>query len=540
MTQRKPWSLARQLLLLQGVIVALIVAGGAALAWVDVTERAEDASATTVTALARTIADAPMVVEALAGGDPSRVLQPYTEQVLVDTGIDFITIMAPDGTRFTHPNPENIGLRFLGNTAEALAGRAFTETYTGTLGPSVRAVVPVFDGQRGVVGLVSAGITLEAISATVGDRVIGLVAVALGALAVGAIGAYLVSRRLRRQTGGLAPAELGRMIGYHESILHAVREGLVLVDRDNRVTLCNDGVRALLDLPADADGRRVDDLGLPPALVERLVDGVEMRDELHLTSTRVLVVNSSTVRVDDRPLGTVVTIRDRTDLQALTGELDTVRGFTDSLRAQAHEAANRLHTVVSLVELGRTAEAVEFATGELELAQRLTDQVVGAVSEPILAALLLGKAADAAERGVELVVEADSAIALGDDGPVTARDLVTILGNLIDNALDAAIDAAAGGAAAAKPTVRVRAENDDGDLVLRVSDNGRGLPPDAVDSAFRRGWSTKDDGRGLGLALVGQAVRRCGGEIAVGDGDVDDGDVGGAVFTVRLPMGVRA
>ncbi|GAA4426679.1 sensor histidine kinase [Actinokineospora soli] len=527
MNQRRPWSLARQLLLLQGVIVALIVAGGAALAWADVADRAEESSAATVTALARAIADAPMVVEAVGGDDPSRVLQPYTEKVLADTGIDFITIMAPDGTRYTHPNPENIGRPFLGNTAEALAGRAFTETYTGTLGPSVRAVVPVLDGQR-VVGLVAAGITLEAISAQVGDRVLGLLLVAIGALLVGAAGSYLVSRRLRRQTGGLAPAELRRVIGYHESILHAVREGLVLVDRDNKVTLCNDGVRALLDLPDDAEGRGIDELGLPPALVQRLVDGTEMHDELHLTETRVLVVNSSTVRVDGRPLGTVVTLRDRTDLQALTGELDTVRGFTESLRAQAHEAANRLHTVVSLVELGRTKEAVEFATGELELAQRLTDQVVAAVSEPILAALILGKAAEAGERGVELVVEADSAIHIPDGSPITARDLVTILGNLIDNAVDAAVEAAD----LRRPSVRVHAHRDGGDLVLRVSDTGRGLPA-AADTAFARGWSTKDDGRGIGLALVGQAVRRCRGRVEVST------DVG-AVFTVRLPLGVRA
>lgn len=47
-------------------------------------------------------------------------------------------------------------------------------------------------------------------------------------------------------------------------------------------------------------------------------------------------------------------------MQVLTGELATVRGFAESLRAQAHEAANRLHTVVSLVELGRLEESVEF------------------------------------------------------------------------------------------------------------------------------------------------------------------------------------
>src|SRR5207237_10852451 len=124
---------------------------------------------------------------------------------------------------------------------------------------------------------------------------------------------------------------------------------------------------------------------------------------------RILVVNQALAMWRDRHLGTVVTLRDHTDLQALTGELDSVRGFAESLRSQAHEAANRLHTVVSLIELGRADQALEFATAELAVAQQLTDRVVGAVREPVLAALLLGKAAQANERGVELVVAPDAA-----------------------------------------------------------------------------------------------------------------------------------
>jgi sensor histidine kinase regulating citrate/malate metabolism len=341
---------------------------------------------------------------------------------------------------------------------------------------------------------------------------------------------YLVSRRLARQTHGLGPAELGRRIEYHEAILHTVREGLLLVDQGGRVTLCNDGARELLDLTGDVEGRPVAELGLPPAMVESLAPGRVTRDEIQLTERRVLVVNSAPVRSGDRTHGTVVTLRDHTDLQELTGELKSARGFTESLRSQAHEAANRLHTVVSLVELGRAAEAVEFATAELALAQQLTDRVVDAVSEPVLAALLLGKAAEANERGAELVItpetEIDDAVLGGE--AATARDIVTILGNLIDNAIDAAL---AGSATA--PRVFVTARTETGDLVLRVADTGSGLAAEYVPDAFHRGWSTKPDpGHGLGLALVWQAVRRNHGTIEVGDGPG-----GGAVFTVRLPTG---
>ena len=216
-----------------------------------------------------------------------------------------------------------------------------------------------------------------------------------------------------------------------------------------------------------------------------------------------------------------MTLRDHTELQALTGQLDAERGFAESLRSAAHEAANRLHTVVTLVELGRADQAVAFATAELQAAQQLTDRVVGAVREPVIAALLLGKTAEAAERGVELSIDPGSEL---DDVALDSRDLVTILGNLIDNAVEAAM----GGTPPARVEAHLRAE--DGTFLVRVADSGPGLGAETAQAVFGRGWTTKGDGRGLGLAMVGQAVRRLGGTIEVGHGG------GGAVFTVRLPL----
>ena len=518
---RRGWSLARQLLMLQVIIVGFLVVAGAVLAYLDVADRTEESTRDEVVSVAQTIADMPAVVDALEAHDPSAILQPFTNRVLRDTDVDFITIMDPTGTRYTHPNPARIGEKFLGHTAQALAGHVFTETYTGTLGASVRAVVPVRDGQR-IIGLVSVGVTVDAIAGQVRNRLLMLLLVALATLVVGMTFTYLVSRRLARQTHGLGAAELDRRLEYHEAILHTVREGLLLIDQAGRVTLCNDGARELLDLDDEVEGKALTELGLPAEMVASMAPDRTTRDEIHLTERRVLVVNAAPVHSGNHAHGTVVTLRDHTDLQALTGELDSVRGFAESLRSQAHEAANRLHTVVSLVELGRYDQAVEFATAELALAQQLTDRVVDAVSEPVLAALLLGKAAEANERGAELVItpetEIDDAV-LG--GTLAPRDVVTILGNLIDNALDAALE---GGTA---PKVFVTARDEAGELLLRVEDTGQGLAAGEV--AFDRGWSTKADGRGLGLALVRQAVRRGGGTIEVSHGER------GAVFTVRLP-----
>jgi two-component system CitB family sensor kinase len=522
-------SLAGQLFAMQIVIVAAVVAGGAVLAYLNAARGTEESARRQVTAVAAGIADAPVVAAAIAAAHPSAVLQPYAERVRQDAGVTFVTIMSPAGIRYTHRNPDLIGKRFLGHIRQARAGRTFTETYTGTLGPSVRVVTPVLDGQRRVVALVSVGITLRTLSERVREQLLALAGVALLALALGGAGTYLVNARLRRHTHGMDTAELSRMYEYHHAILHNVREGLLLLDAEHRVALANDGARALLQLPGDAEGRHVAELDLPEALTAALVASEPCVDEIHLTRERVVVVSKSAVTSGARDLGHVVTLRDHTDLQALNGELDSVRGFAESLRSQTHEAANRLHAVVSLIELGRPEEAIDFATAELEVAQRLTDQVVSAVAEPVLAALLLGKAAQAHERGVELIITPDTQI---DDSMIPegldTRDMVTILGNLIDNAVDAAVEA--GGDS---PRVLVTARAADGGLLLRVADTGRGVDHGAVREIFKRGWSTKAAdrpfGRGLGLALVEQTATRHGGRVEVGR------DVG-AVFTVRLPL----
>jgi two-component system CitB family sensor kinase len=528
----RPRSLAAQLFAMQAVLIAVLVAGYALFTYVSDRSQAEDAAGRQAMAVARTVADAPSVREAIGTSDPSARLQPYALRVMRDADVDFVTIMDPEGIRWTHPTRSEIGKKFRGHITPALAGESFTEIYPGTLGRSVRAVTPIqVNGE--VIGLVSAGIKVEAISKRVQGQLTALLGVAGGALALGAIGTYVINARLRRHTHGMNATELSHMHDYTQAALHAVREGLLMLDGQYRVALINDGGRELLgvasegdskaDPEADVVGRSVAELGLPAPLTGALLASEPRVDEVHLTADRVLVVNTSPVSGGERR-GTVVTLRDVTELQSLMGELNSERGFTQALRSQAHEAANRLHTVVSLIELGRAEEAVDFATAELELAQALTDQVVAAVSEPVLAALLLGKTAQANERGVELVVSEDSSL---DDGllppSLPSRDLVTILGNLIDNAVDAAQ-----GSVGAQVTVTAYTDGTD-ELVLRVSDTGEGVHPAHAEAVFQRGFTTKPagpGGRGLGLGGGGAGAGPAGGTAPRRDPDGGGGGRG--------------
>ena len=506
-----PRSLAGQAAALMLAIVVVIVVVGGALAALDARRDGDDAARERVVAIASSLAAAPSTAAAIQSGNPTAALQPVTEKVRHDTQIAFITIMSPEGTRYTHTDPSLIGQKYLGTTEPALRGETFTEVFTGTLGPSIRAVAPVYASDGRIVGLVSAGITQQTLAENWYAQLPWILLVAATAVLAAIVGMWVVRRRLLRQTGGLSPRDLRVMYEHHDAVLHSITEGLVVVEND-RAVLINDEARRLLDV---ADEVPIDMRALPGFLADE-EDPAEVaaepavKDEVRVTKDRVLVVNRAPVSMGPRASADVVTIRDRTELQGALGELDSMKVFAESLRSQAHEAANRLHTIVALVEMGRGDEAVRFATTELELSQRLVDRLTAAVHEPALVALLLGKSAEAAERGIILTVTDDTH--LGPDelgGVLTPNEMVTVLGNLVDNALDACDKD--------DPWVEVTVRQDDAALRIVVADSGPGMDAATFEQARRRGYSTKEGGaegrRGLGLALVSQVVDRHGGQL---------------------------
>lgn len=552
----RPRSLAGQAIALQVAVIAVIVVAGSALALVDARRDGDAAARQQVISIATALADAPSTAAAIESNRATEVLQPVTEAVRNDTDIAFITIMSPDRTRYTHTDPRQIGGKYLGTVEQALRGETFSEVYTGTLGPSVRAIVPVRGADGRVVGLVSAGITQQTLAQRWREQVPSIAAVGLGALAVSLVGVWAIRRRLFRQTHGLRPDELRVMYEHHDAILHSVSEGLVVLDGD-RVLLANDEARRLLGLGPG----RVSPADLPEFLRSRACVDHEpgARDEVHVTAERVLVVNRSLVtggqsaraRLQRSDKGRVtggqprddgardpggpsmsqhsevVTIRDRTELQGALGELSSLQVLTDSLRAQAHEAANKLHTVITMVEMGRPEEAVRFATEELAVSQRLVDRLSDDVGEPALVALLLGKTAQADERGIALTITEDTHLpSATDEVPLSAHEMITVLGNLVDNAMDACDRE--------DPWIEVTVSLTDGVLSMRVADSGEGMDAETFTRAMQRGYSTKSgtdaDQHGLGLALVAQVVHRHGGTLTA---DVTYG----SVVTVTVPGG---
>ncbi len=513
-----PRRLSAQVLLTQLAITAGVTALATGL-FLEPLSRQLDAEAEhRALAIAQTVAADPRVATALTTSRPTRdnPVQREAELVRHKTGALYIVVMDTHGTRWSHTDVDRIGEHVSTDPSVALGGREIMQIDTGTLGRSARGKVPLLDSRHRIVGAVSVGIGYRSVR----DRLLGTVPELLkyagAALAVGVLAAWWGSRRLQRATRGLAFADISALLDEREAMLHGIREGVVALDCLGRVRLVNDEAQRLLGLGPDAAGGELDDLLPPGRTTDVLAGRVAGTDLLTVSGGRVLVAN----RMPTADGGAVVTLRDRTELELLSRELDSTHGLLDALRAQDHEHANRLHTVLGLLELGLHEQAVDYVAEVADTHRASAEEVAERVQDPLLSALLVGKSAIAAERGVALRISPTTRLP---DRVVDPRDLVTVLGNLIDNALDVA---------ASEVEVDLRAERTT--AVLRVSDNGPGVPPEVRDLIFTHGWTTKQSpahrGRGLGLALVRRLAERYGGVARVG---ARAG--GGAVFTVVLP-----
>lgn len=512
---------SRILLAVLGILLATVVIGGAL--DVQLTKRTFDKLyEDRARAVANVVAEIPQVQTAVATGDPTRLMPALADRIATGSDASYVVITDRDGVRFSHPNRKLIGQR-LEEPVAVLDGNDHVGIDHGSLGRSANGKAPIFDASGTVIGQVSVGIVETRVAEAVREQIAAIALYSAIALAIGALVALLMTRTLKRATFGLRPSEIGSLLQDREAMLHGIREGVIGFDGKRRVTLINDEARRLMDVKGAVIGRSVDEL-FPPGRLRDVLDGHSHgADQAILTDDSLLVVNRMPVVVAGRDVGSVVTLRDRTELESLVRDLHAMTGLANALRAQEHEFTNRLHVIAGLIDLGEFDEASRFVTTVAQNQLVSAEDLRARIAPPVVAALLLAKLSVAAEHDIDLVVSPQSHLEVpGGD----AQNLMTIIGNLIDNAMDAV-------ALQAPPrTVTVLLQDTD-EILIVVSDNGPGIAAARIDDVFVDGYTTKSargpSRRGLGLALVQRLVHRAGGTITIGSD-------AGARFEVRLPL----
>jgi two-component system, CitB family, sensor kinase len=538
--------LATQVLLLQVAVVTLTlgIAGGL-LAFLSHDRIAAEYETRSLD-VARAVAFAPAIRADVARYDavpltPSAALtdelangqlQQLATEIQQRTDVLFVVITNDQGIRLSHPNRDELGRHVSTDPSEALAGHEVVTRQSGTLGRSVRAKVPVLaPNSNRVVGEVSVGISTAAVHHQLWTDVRAAAVLVGVALLIGVVGSVLLSRRWRGLTLGLQPNEMAELIRGQAAVLHGIDEGVLAVDTDWKTTFVNDEACRLLEV-SNESGRRVEEIGLTLRVLE-VFRSADSTPTLATVGDRIVVVSARRVSRKGQNLGTVLVVRDRTDIESLTRQLDAVQLMSTALRAQRHEFANRLHLLNGLLQSGHAGEAAQYVEellGSGPLGSALPG--IDTIRDAFLQAFLAAKAASAREAGVTLMIGENSWV----PGRLTLPvDVTTVLGNLLDNA----IDAARTGANETK-IVEVELLQDGSTLHIAVADTGDGVAPDFVEHVFTEGKSTKLEsgipgGRGIGMALSRQISRALGGDIRLSSPGNPGAELCGAEFIARLP-----
>ena len=469
------------------------------------------------------------IVDNLQQGDAS-IVQRVAERIRKATGAEYVVVGDRDGIRFSHPDPDKIGRHFVGGDLRPALeqGLSYASEAVGTLGPSLRGIVPVRNAQQQIIGFVAVGYLLSDINAMIADKQLEILGYVGIVVLLGIFGASVIARGLKAAIMGLEVHEIAALFHERNAIIGAIREGIIAVDARGCLTFVNQAARRYLDEALDTDlrGRPLGDICPSPDLIRALEDGEKKLDQELLISNRPMIVNI--LPLGSESGGLVASFRPKDELDRVTRELSRVQEYSELLRAQTHEHSNKMHTIAGLLQLEAHQEALDLVINEASGYQKLIRILSESVPDPVIAGLILGKYNRACELKIDL--EFDSQNSFADLPEGLSRDaLVTIIGNLLDNAFDAARYVRD------PPLVRLYLTDLGPDLIIEVEDSGPGVATQVAEKLFEPGVTTKaESGRGTGLSLVRQAVTGLAGEITY-----STGELGGALFTVIIPKQQR-
>ncbi|MDO0915197.1 ATP-binding protein [Streptomyces sp. DT2A-34] len=552
--QKRSQTLAGELLVWQLAIVVIVLAAVAAVSLSQSKATFDRVEGRRVTALAEEMAGNPLVRTQLVRPAPAEMLAPLLQSTLTRSGVTSATVADAGGEIVASTNPTLVGTRMPSDGPQVADGRGWSGELPVDGVTELVAQAPVLQAEDDKDRRLKAGDHLGTVmigraSPSVGQRLVGAssyLLVYLGVASVlGVAGSWLLARRIKRQTFGMEPREIAGLAEHREAMLFGIAEGVVALDPQQRLTLVNAVGRGLLDLPENCVGMSLADLGIEGRLYDVLAGSgpeeepgdLARRDEVVVRRGRVLVMNRMDVTKDGRRLGSVTTLRDRTELAQLERELGSFRSTTELLRAQAHEFSNQLHTISGLIQIGEHDEVVRYVRALRKHRESLDLNLTSRVRDRAVAALLMAKSALAAERKVRLKISERTALDRLE--PTDSADVATVLGNLVDNA----VDAAASGSRSVSPSagdgdheawVEVELRQDASSVEIVVRDSGPGVAPELAQEVFSHGFTTKaaqGGDRGIGLALTRLVCKRRGGEVSVTNTQA------GAMFTARMSVG---
>jgi two-component system sensor histidine kinase DcuS len=506
---KRPMKLSTSVTLMLCGVIGSVLLVVFALYFVQIGKATRDGVKETALAVARTLASSPLVREGLEQPSEKTIIQPLAESVRERNDLLFVVVTDMNGIRYSHPNAGTIGSRFIGDDLlPALQGNENVSVNHGVLAEALRVFTPVYDGNHRQIGVVAIGITLSKVEQQINRARWSALWTLLFSALVGSLGTWALVRVLKRILFGLEPYEISALFEQRQAMLQSMKEGVIAVDRDGRVTLINHAARKMLLSPSDfMAGKGVAPGPLVANLCEVLRTGLAVHDKQIISYGRLVLCNAVPIRSGDRIIGAISTFRDKTEISQLMQRMDGMVNYVDALRERSHEFMNKLHVILGLLHMKRYDKLEDYILQTADSYQEEIGALQSKIKSPVVAGFLLSKINRARESG-QMLTLADDCLVPDNPNEQQVTVLITVLGNLIENALDAMADQKDG-----EIDVLLHYEQDR--LIVEVSDDGPGIAPEHIQAIFEKGYSTKGEQRGVGLFLAKQQLESLGGSIAV-------------------------
>ena len=460
-----------------------------------------------------------------------KTIHDFMHQIASHSDASFIVIGDNKGLHLFHSVFEDrIGKTLVGGDNDAvLHGKSTTTIRKGGLGISLRSKAPIFNDAGQVVGIVSVGYLTSYLDTITVSKVVNILIAAVLLLIALFVFSWFFTRSIKKQIFSLEPREIGLLVRQQKAMMESIYEGVIAIDDNYRIEVINQAARTLLGLPQPARelrGQLISQVIAPVAFfTPQTMLAKDTHDEICRFNDLTVIASRVRIMLEDSLQGWVITFRDRNEIDSLSAQLSQVKRYVDNLRIMRHEQLNRMTTLSGLLHMGRYEEAIGYIQAQSEHAQELLDFISSRFSSPTLCGLLLGKAARAREKGVEL--NFDPACRMDKPfAPLLEAELISIIGNLLDNAIEATQRAPL-----PHDPVEVLIKLNDRELIIEVADRGVGIRPEIRERIFERGITTKTRGdHGIGLYLIDSYVTQAGGSI-----EVADNTPRGAIFSLFIP-----
>ena len=474
--------------------------------------------------VARLTANDKCIIDAFTLPDPAEVIQPSAEKIREITNTSFVVVINMDSKRYSHPNRENIGKKFVGgDEMDAINGKTYVSQAHGTLGLSLRAFVPVYNDRNVQIGVVSVGLLLTELEEKNTTIRKILIITALVSIAIGLAGGILLTGNIKKMIFGLEPYQIATLLEERDVIISSIKEGIIVVDMDARIILINKNAENILGIKELPPDTLISNIFIETKLPHVLETKEEiLNQELEIRGRQIMVNNVPLIH-NSTLIGAMGTFIDISEIRDLTDKLNEIKSYSDALRAQHHEYLNKLNVISGLIQLRKYREVNDFILSTVSDQQNISDLLRKRVLTPAVSGLLIAKINKAREHHIEIIVDPKSFMPRA--GRNSASAMVSIIGNIIENSIESLNNSIQD---TKQIKVLFRVNNDI--IEIRISDNGPGIKAELKDRIFENGFSSKksSDGRGIGLFLVKQQVEFLSGTIEL---DIERN----AEFIIRIP-----